>query len=152
MTVDIGEVAQCACLALRRTARQVTQIYDRHLGAAGLTVNQFGLLAHLYGAKAAGREGLSIGALAERIGMDPTTLNRGLKPLQELGLVAAATNAADRRVRALSITRKGRTRLEQAVPHWRAARAELHDAVGADAAGTLTRLLDLSSGRLATAG
>jgi DNA-binding MarR family transcriptional regulator len=148
MTVDVREVAHCTCLALRRAARQVTQLYDRSLEQAGLTANQFGLLGQLYGASAAGRPALSIGALAERVGTDPTTLNRGLKPLEAQGLVATATDPDDRRVRTLSITRKGRTTFEQAVPLWRAARAELQGAIGAETMAALTGLLDRSSAKM----
>ncbi len=43
---------------------------------------QFGLLANLLGASFRRPDGLSIGAIAERLGMDPTTLNRNLKPLR----------------------------------------------------------------------
>jgi DNA-binding MarR family transcriptional regulator len=151
MTIDIREVAHCMCLALRRAARQVTQIYDRQLEAAGLTVNQFGLLAHLHAAHTGGGA-LSIGTLAERIGMDPTTLNRSLKPLQELKLVATATDPRDRRVRALAITRKGRAKLEQAMPLWRAARAETEAAIGGETAAAIRGLLDLSSARISKRG
>lgn len=151
MTIDIREVAHCMCLALRRAARQVTQIYDQQLEAAGLTVNQFGLLAHLHAAHAR-REALSIGTLAERIGMDPTTLNRSLKPLQALKLVATATDPRDRRVRALALTRKGRAKLEQAMPLWRAARAETEATIGGETAAAIRGLLDLSSARLSKRG
>lgn len=148
MTIDIREVAHCACLALRRTARQATQLYDRHLERAGLTVNQFGVLAHLHAVQARGHEALSIGALAERIGMDPTTLNRSLKPLQAAKLVMVAADARDRRVRTLGLTGKGRTRLDQAVPLWRQARTEMEAAIGVETANALGELLDLSSARL----
>jgi DNA-binding MarR family transcriptional regulator len=152
MTIDIREVAHCMCLALRRAARQVTQIYDRQLEAAGLTVNQFGLLAHLHAAHTGSGEALSIGTLAERIGMDPTTLNRSLKPLQALKLVATATDPRDRRVRALALTRKGRAKLEQAMPLWRAARAETEAAIGGETAAAIRGLLDLSSARISKRG
>jgi DNA-binding MarR family transcriptional regulator len=148
MAVDIREIANCPCLALRRTTRHVTRIYDRLLEPLGLTVNQFGLLGYLHGASLSGRGPLSIGALAERIGMDPTTVNRHLKPLQALKLVAAATDPRDRRVRALVITRKGRAKLERAVPPWREARAQLEGAIGVETSAALKGLLDLSSARL----
>jgi len=149
MNVDIREVANCTCLALRRTTRHVTQVYDRLLEPTGLTVNQFGLLAYLYAAGVSGRGALSIGALAERIGMDPTTLNRSLKPLQALNLVSAAIDPRDRRVRALSITREGRTRLDHAIPFWRKARARIESALGIETTVALNGLLDLSSAKLA---
>src|SRR5882724_8925118 len=89
--LDIREVAQCSCLRFRRVTRRITQIYDRLLEPAGLTVNQFGLLARLYGASLR-REVLPISTLAERVGMDPTTLNRSLKPLEKAGFVTNSTD------------------------------------------------------------
>ncbi|HEX9449051.1 MAG TPA: MarR family winged helix-turn-helix transcriptional regulator, partial [Dongiaceae bacterium] len=78
----LRDITGCTCLGLRRTTRLVTQIYDRHLTPAALTANQFGLLGYLLGAAMMGvADGLSIGQLADRLGMDPTTLNRNLKPL-----------------------------------------------------------------------
>src|SRR5215470_19445660 len=132
--IDLRDVSRCSCLAVRRIARQLTQAYDRALEPAALTVNQFGLLAKLYGASNGGRAGVRIGALAERLGMHPTTLNRDLKPLRAQGLVADAIDASDRRARALVISATGRTRLRKAIPHWRRAQARLEAALGGELA------------------
>src|SRR5262249_56489576 len=113
--LDIREIAQCTCLRLRRTTRRVTQIYDRLLEPIGMTVNQFGLLARLYGANLR-RETLPISVLAERVGMDPTTLNRSLKPLKAQGLIANAADPADRRGRAGVITPHGNPQRPPAGP------------------------------------
>ena len=145
---DVREVAQCSCLRLRRITRRVTQLYDRYLEPAGLTVNQFGLLARLYGASLRS-ETLAISALAERVGMDPTTLNRSLKPLESAGLVANGSDPADQRVRAVLITARGRARLSAALPAWRKAQAHIDAALGIDAAVALNGLLELSYARLA---
>jgi DNA-binding MarR family transcriptional regulator len=147
--IDIREVSGCTCLRARRTTRQLTQIYDTSLKPAGLTVSQFGLLAKLYGASLAGRRSLSIGTLAERLGMDPTTLNRNLKPLVAQGLVADRVDAEDRRVRAVLITAKGRAKLRKAVPFWRRAQARIQEALGVEATLALGDLLDLASSKLA---
>ena len=90
VNVDVQEIAGCTCLRLRRASRKLTQLYDRLLGSAGLTVNQFGLLAHLYGAELGHSLGSSMGSIADRLGLDPTTLNRNLKPLHLQGLVRDA--------------------------------------------------------------
>ena len=55
-------------------------------------------------------------------------------------------------MRALSITRKGGAKFEQAVPLWREARAGLRSAIGAETMAALTDLLDRSSRRLVTGG
>src|SRR6516165_7681068 len=104
--IDLREVSGCTCLRARRLARQLTAAYDRALKHVGLTVNQFGVLAKLYGATRGGQTGLSIGALADRVGMHPTTLNRDLKPLKTQGLIADAVDMSDRRIRVVMITTK----------------------------------------------
>ena len=147
MSVDVQEIAGCTCLRLRRASRKLTQIYDRLLGTAGLTVNQFGLLAQLYGADVRSA-GLSMGTIADRLGLDPTTLNRNLKPLHLHGLVKDAVDAADRRVHIIRITEKGRRTLERAMPFWRQAQAQVSRALGEEAIGALNGLLDQSTAKL----
>jgi DNA-binding MarR family transcriptional regulator len=147
MSVDVQEIAGCTCLRLRRASRKLTQIYDRLLGTAGLTVNQFGLLAQLYGADERST-GLSMGTIADRLGLDPTTLNRNLKPLHLHGLVKDAIDAADRRVHIIRITEKGRRSLERAMPFWRQAQAQVSRALGEEAIGALNGLLDQSTAKL----
>ncbi len=112
---------------------------------AGLTANQFGLLAQLYGARLGGSSGLSIGALAELLGTDPSTLNRTLKPLQQPGLVRDAVDPADGRVRIVEITARGRRDFLKAMPLWREAQARVETALGAKAMDALNELLDFST-------
>ena len=80
--------------------------------------------------------------------MDPTTLNRNLKPLEAKALVGNAADPADRRVRTVLITEKGQAKLQKAVPFWRRAQAQVEEALGAEAALALNGLLDLSSAKL----
>jgi len=142
--VDLRNMrAGCTCLRARRTTRKLTQIYDRALAPAGLTVNQFGLLANLDG-----QARLSIGALADLIGKHPSTLNRDLEPLEAQGLVADAADPADRRVRAVVLTRKGRAKLRKALPFWRRAQTQIEEALGVETTLALNGLLDLTSVKL----
>jgi len=145
--VDIREVAGCTCLRLRRVARQATRLYDTLMAPTGLTGAQFGLLAQLYGAQLR-VSGLSQTALAERIGVDPTTLTRNLKPLGAAGLVQSVPDPADRRVHLLTITDAGRARLAQAAPLWQQAQAILIEQVGQEAVLALNGLLELTSKRV----
>jgi DNA-binding MarR family transcriptional regulator len=117
----------CTCGAVRRAARQVTQLYDRHLAPAGLRITQHAILARL------SRQGpVSINELARQMSMDRTSLGRTLQPLQREGLVAL-TPGADRRVRELALTEAGRARLKAAAPLWRAAQEAFATAYGAEA-------------------
>ena len=140
--IDIDEISGCTCRRARRTTRQLTQLYDRALGPARLTANQFDLLANLYDVHDKGKPGISIGALAGRLAMHPTTLNRDLVPLMNEGLVANGDHPEDRRVRAVRITAKGRARLGRAVPHWRKAQRQIEAALGAQETKRLNALLD----------
>src|SRR5437868_15546237 len=84
----------CTCLRLRKAARRITQIYDGYVEPFGLTITQFGLLAHLRA-----HSGIGIGELAEKLVMDPTTMTRNLRPLARKRLVLLEPAANDRRYR-----------------------------------------------------
>jgi DNA-binding MarR family transcriptional regulator len=131
----------CTCLRLRKAARRITQIYDGYVEPFGLTITQFGLLAHLRVL-----DGISVGALAEKLVMDPTTLTRNLRPLEREGLVATAPDPDDRRSRSLRLTEQGREVLRAARPAWARAQHHVEAVLGnADAAvlnGALDRMLE----------
>jgi DNA-binding MarR family transcriptional regulator len=133
----------CICARIRRTARRVSQIYDRHLEPHGLTIGQFGVLAQIRTGDAP-----SIGELAARMVMDPTTLTRTIRPLQQRGLVALAPDAADRRTRRLALTEAGLGALRQARPGWSAAQDEVRLALGEEASAALVTQLDGALSRL----
>ena len=149
MNQQLQDIMGCSFLRMRRAVRRVTQ--NRALEPAGLTVNQFGLLAHLYGARLHGLDCWSIGTLADRLGMDPTTLNRNLKPLEARGLVGDAPDPADARVRLVRITAKGERDPLRAIPLWRKAQAGFETALGGKSATALNLLLDRTVARLGQA-
>ncbi len=133
----------CICSRVRRTARRVSQIYDRHLEPFGLSITQFGIMAQLR------REpGLSIGELAARMVMDPTSLTRGLKPLERRSLLRLDPDPEDRRTRRLSLTVEGLSLLKAARPGWEAAQAEVRSALGEAASADLVARLDDTLARL----
>ncbi len=112
---DLSECAGCACFAVRRAARAITQHYDRALRPTGLRATQFTLLTVL---SLGGPMPLS--RVANRLGMERTTLTRNLKPLLTEGLIAVSSGG-DRRVRTIAITPSGRRQAAAAVPYWRGA-------------------------------
>jgi DNA-binding MarR family transcriptional regulator len=117
--------ASCTCLRLRKAARRVSQIYDQHLGPYGVTVTQYGLLGHV---KAF--DGIGVGALAEKLVMDPTTLTRNLRPLERRGLLVMAPAPNDRRNRNLHLTDAGREAHAAAYPGWKAAQRQVAEVLG----------------------
>lgn len=145
--IDCREVAVCTCLGLRRVGRMATQVFDAHLQPAGLTIGQFGLLTQIYALSTTGSPP-TMKALSNAVGMDPTTLNRTLKPLEAGKLIRTAQDSNDRRARCIHITAVGRKRLERAMSLWRAADSELGRALGVETKLTLTGLLGLATEKL----
>jgi len=118
----------CTCHLLRRLARRVTQDYDRAVAPAGLTITQFSLLQHLRQ-----QPGVSASALAQRVGMERTTLLRNLRPVIRDGLARYRNNDAGRSAE-LELTPRGLERIRQARPLWAQAQASLEQRLGRDAA------------------
>ena len=67
--------------------------------------------------------------LAARMVMDRTTLTRNLRPVLDAGLVTVRTGD-DRRRREVALTRAGSRTLDEATGYWRAAQAEMRQALG----------------------
>ena len=86
----------------------------------GLSLAQFGLLAQI-----AAAPDDTLGALAERTGLDQSTLSRNLRGLVTAGLVEIAVAEEDQRRRAVWLTEQGARRLQAAIPAWQAAHAAL---------------------------
>lgn len=132
-------VAGCTALRFRKAARRVSQIYDGFLAPYGLTITQFGLLAHI-----SRLDGTTIGALAAELVMDPTTLTRNLRPLQQRGLVTLRPSKHDKRQRELRLSEVGRKTLHDARPGWQDAQKHIAEVLGADHAplsGAIDRML-----------
>ncbi len=110
----------CAVWNARLAARRLTQFLTDHMKGSDLSVAQFGLMAQI-----AAASDDSLGALAERSGLDPSTLSRNLQVLEREGLVEMAADENDSRRRAVWLTEEGATRLESALAEWRKAHAEL---------------------------
>jgi len=119
--------ADCNCLALRQAARHVTQYYDQHMAKVGLRSTQYSILQRL------NRLGpMSINALAGAMVLDRTTLGRNIQPLEREGLIEAKTDDADRRSKALHLTRAGKAKLAQAVKCWEAAQRGFEASYGGE--------------------
>lgn len=122
--VTADEVGRdCVMFRVRLTARAITKHYEDALRPCGLKGSQFSLLVSL-----SVDPGLSATDLAERMGIDRTTLVRNLDLLERDGLVATQV---DGRARRKTLTRKGEAVLAEALPLWRAAQDLLVGKLGA---------------------
>ena len=128
----------CLCLHSQRAARTLARRFDDALATVNLSSGQFSLLVSLNRPVPP-----SLGAVAELLAMDRTTLTANLKPLQRRALVKVAVDKHDRRSRLLLLTAAGRNLLARAVPIWRRTHGEL------DRRFSARRLAQLRSGLLA---
>jgi DNA-binding MarR family transcriptional regulator len=120
---------------VRRVARKLSSLYDTFLSPEGLTITQYSLLANI------GRAGeLSHSVLAEKIGMDRTTLTRNLRPLTKAKWVAAASGK-DRRQHLLQVTAAGKRKLVRSWPLWEEAQRQLLSQIGSQSMQELRTLL-----------
>jgi DNA-binding MarR family transcriptional regulator len=105
-------------------SRAVTRLYDQTLRSVGLRATQLAVLV------AVGNEDvMSITAPAKFMGMDRSTLTRNLAPLEREGLIRVG-NEGRRRSRTVECTKKGRTRLREALPFWQKAQETIRRKLG----------------------
>jgi DNA-binding MarR family transcriptional regulator len=125
-------IEQCVGGHTRRAARLITQFLEREMAEAGLGVAQLGLMAQI-----AAMSDDTLGALAQRTGLEQSTLSRNLRTLEGEGLVEIAVAGDDLRRRMVWLTATGARRLEAAIPLWRKAHAKLASRLSPDLARQL---------------
>src|SRR5881397_1842549 len=136
---DPGRLSACVCNTLRMVSRAVTQLYDDVLRPSGLRITQFSILATI------ARMGASnLRQLEHMLAIDQTTLTRSLN-LLERDRVIERVSHPDGRIKAMTLTSKGRKALEAARPLWARAQdkvlRELGTTAWADAQRRLGHLL-----------
>jgi DNA-binding MarR family transcriptional regulator len=126
---------QCVATQLRRATRAVANLYDGVMAPSGLEGTQFTMLVTL---SLAGE--MPMGRLAERLGVDRTTLTRNLGPLERNAWVESAPGP-DRRVRLVRLTAAGTRVLEAALPLWQSAQQQVVTSLGKSRSNDLLGLL-----------
>jgi DNA-binding MarR family transcriptional regulator len=129
------ELGPCVCSQVRRLARKLSSLYDTFLSPEDLTITQYSLLANI---ERAGQ--LTHLVLAEKAGMDRTTLTRNLSPLTRTKWVAAATGE-DRRQHLIQLTAAGRRKLVRSLPLWEEAQRQFLSQIGSESVQELRALL-----------
>jgi DNA-binding MarR family transcriptional regulator len=121
---DLAAIGR-ACFALhaRMTARLLTRVYDAAVRPTGLRFAQFGLLGAIAHGSATSQT-----ALADRLGLERTTLVRNLKFLEQKGWIEATPGGG--RGLAHRLTPAGRDILARAIPLWERAQADIEARLG----------------------
>ena len=131
----------CTCFKLRKLTRAMSRLYDQHMARVGLKTTQYSLLSN------AARGALPVAELAERLGMERTTLTRNLKPLVDAAWIELKPGA-DSRQRIVTLTDAGREKQKQAYGAWRAAQTDIETLLGRDAVRALHQQLESTLSQL----
>jgi DNA-binding MarR family transcriptional regulator len=127
-------VGACAGWNARLAARRITGFLNRRMQDSGLTLAQFGLMAQI----AAARDD-TLGELAQRTGLEQSTLSRNLQVLEAAELIEIAALDKDARRRAVWLTKKGSQALKVGLADWKRAHRELAKRLDPEAARRLAR-------------
>ncbi len=116
--------ALCPAFNIRAASRIITQLFDEILKPSGMQITQFAVLVGVQIL-----DSPSISKLANGLVMDRTTLTRGLKPLENEGLIKI-TSGDDKRTHFVKITLKGIKALQKTLPYWEKARTVVSEEFG----------------------
>ncbi len=120
----------------RKMSRVLSAIYASGMKESQLKTSQFSLLSVIRGY---GK--ISIGQLSKVMLMDQTTVTRNIKVLQKSALVSIVAGN-DRRVKEISLTKKGQEIHKQALPYWRTIQSKVWDKLGEEKVKQLFALID----------
>jgi len=116
--------------------RAVARHYDSHFARAGIKGTQFSLLSHVIAL-----EPVQPTELAQRMGLDLSTLTRNLRVMIDAGWVEQGPGD-DARSRRVTATTAGRAKHAQARRHWKKAQLGLAERLGPQRIAALHALID----------
>ena len=116
--------ATCACFNFRKASRAVTQLFDETLQPVGLRSTQLVILIATHLLKSA-----SVARLAKELVVERSTLTRNLMPLEKQKLVKIVPGD-DKRTRLVTLTPKGLSLLDDAMPLWEQAQKQFVERLG----------------------
>ena len=126
----------CTNLKLRQLDRVVTRHYDAYLSAAGIKNTQFSLLSHV-----AALGPIRPSDLAQRMGLDASTLTRNLQPLVSQGWLRLGPGD-DARSRRIEATKEGHAKRAEAKREWKRAQLALNARLGPEQVAALHFLIE----------
>jgi len=124
----------CLCGSMRRTARALTQVYEKALAPSGLTATQMTILQVLARVGEATQ-----GRLGEILAMDSTSLTRTLAVMSRKEWITER-RGTDRREKWLSLSIAGKRKLKSAEPIWEQVQRQVRRELGDDGWGQLMGL------------
>jgi DNA-binding MarR family transcriptional regulator len=114
----------CTCGELRKAARAITLLYDNAFKSTGLLSTQFNVLQAIYNI-----DSIRISDLANKLGMDRTTLTRNLSVLERQGFIKIS-QGKDQRTRIVTTTQKGRSAVSKTILLWNEVQRKVKQEMG----------------------
>ncbi|EPJ53711.1 MAG: MarR family transcriptional regulator [Osedax symbiont Rs2] len=127
----------CFNLAMRKSSRLITQLYEERLKPVGLKVGQFSILrAVFFSGETTNKK------LQDILVLDQTTLTRNLKPLFRDEYLKASSDPIDGRLKIIRLTSSGKDLYEQALPLWQQAQLDIVNKLGEQQSEQIHELAD----------
>jgi DNA-binding MarR family transcriptional regulator len=114
----------CTCGELRKAARAITLLYDNAFKSSGLLSTQFSVIQAIYNI-----DSMRISDLANKLGMDRTTLTRNLSVLERQGFIEIS-QGKDHRTRIVTATQKGRSAVSKTILLWNKVQSKVKQEMG----------------------
>lgn len=91
------------CFFIYSASLAIQRVYKPMLDALGVTYTQYLVLSTLWE-----RDGLTIGAIAERLALEPSTITPAVKRLEAAGFLGRRRSTVDERLVEVHLTQQGR--------------------------------------------
>ena len=121
-----NDFTQCMVSNSRMAARAITRRYDAYVRPFGITATQLSVMGMIISAR-----GRNVSELAEARGFERTTLTRNIDRLEGMGLIVSRP-ADHGNGRICRLTEKGEALVEEVLPIWEKAQAEIRNELGAE--------------------
>jgi len=118
--LNLPDMERCACGNLRKTTRVITQFYDKSLQSTGLRGTQCALLRNI-----SLHKNITIGELGDLLLMEQSTVTRNIGILKNHGFITITIEKQDARKKVIAITPIGERKLEETIPLWEQAQAQV---------------------------
>lgn len=122
------EFSECLCTSIRKSSRNISNIYKSFIKQSGLTINpnQVSILV-----STSLLDYPSISEISKNLSMERTTLLRNFNVMKNLGLIEIIATSGNRQKLA-KLTKEGEDVLSKIYPFWKMAQNKLKEVMGDD--------------------
>jgi DNA-binding MarR family transcriptional regulator len=122
------EFSECLCTSIRKSSRNISNIYKSYLKQSGLTINpnQVSILV-----ATTLLDCPSISEISKNLSMERTTLLRNFNVMKNLGLIEIYA-ASGNRQKFAKLTKEGEDTLSRIYPFWKMAQDKVKEVMGED--------------------